>query len=234
MSTCAILFIKNPVSGKVKTRLQPQLTADQAADVYRAFVLDSVELLGRVSAQRRIIAYAPASQRAEVEVLLGAAAAGCELEAQPETDLGGRLAGLMRSSFAAGSTRTVIIGSDTPSLAPEIVDEALEKLRDCQVALGPSTDGGYYLVGQARDAGDQTSDFSLFEKIEWSTGQVLKQTLVAIGERSLGLLPPWYDVDTAADAAFLKVHLQALALTGKSIGRHSLWALRSFDLPNPS
>ena len=70
--------------------------------------------------------------------------------------------------------------------------------------------------------------------IAWSTGDVLDQTLAAIGEQSLGLLPVWYDVDTPREAAFLRVHLRAQQLAGTAVGRYSLPALEQMVLPSPS
>jgi len=228
MSTCAILFIKNPVSGTVKTRLQPELTPDEAATLYAAFVLDCVETLRAVNADRKIIAYTPASQKDEIELFLGELAPLCELKPQPQTDMGGRLSQMMQQSFLDGAKRTVIIGSDSPSLPAAIIDGGLQMLREADIVLGPCTDGGYYLVGQS------TPDTSLFERIDWSTGQVLQQTLKAAENAKLGLLTPWYDVDTAEDAAFLRVHLRALKQSGEKRGTRSLAVLEALELPAPS
>ena len=98
---------------------------------------------------------------------------------------------LLHWSMGRGARRTVIIGSDSPSLPPAYIDQALELLKEHEVVLGPSTDGGYYLVGQSSPNG------AIFVDIDWSTGRVLEQTLDKVGTRSLGLLPPWYDVDTS-------------------------------------
>ena len=228
MSTCAILFIKNPVSGTVKTRLQPDLTADEAAKLYTAFVRDCVDILHAVNADRKIIAYAPASQRREIETLLGEQIRHLELKPQPEGDLGDRLRQMMGQSFIDGARRTVIIGSDSPSLPSSTIDEALEKLTNRDIVLGPCADGGYYLIGQS------TPDPIVFEGIHWSTGQVFEQTLKTAEHANLGLLTPWYDVDTAADAAFLRAHLRALEQSGEKRGTHSLPILEALDLSEPT
>lgn len=224
MSTCGILFAKDPRPGQVKTRLHACCTPAAAAALYRAFVLDSIALLRACAAQVKVVAYAPAGAEEAVRELAGAV----ELVPQPEGDLGQRMDCLMRWGFARGAERALIIGSDSPSLPPAYLDQALELLRQREVVIGPSTDGGYYLIGLRHPAGE------LFAGIEWSTGKVLQQTLERLGGRSLGLLPPWYDVDTPQDAGWLKVHLEALHRAGSRQGAHSLEVLRSLELPFPS
>jgi rSAM/selenodomain-associated transferase 1 len=225
MSTNAILFVKEPRPGQVKTRLQTHLSAAEAAQLYRAFVLDSVETLARSAAQRKVIAFAPIGAEEVIRELVGA---DFDLIAQPEMDLGGRMDGLMRWSFEEGAERTVIIGSDTPSLPVAYIDEAIEMLQERDVVLGPSTDGGYYLVGQ------KEGNSAIFTGIEWSTGAVLQQTLERLDKQSLGLLSPWYDVDTAPEAGFLKMHLEALHRARCREGRHSRALLEKLILPLPS
>lgn len=228
MSTCCILFIKNPEPGKVKTRLQSGCSPEAAAELYRAFILDCAETLAKSRAQRKVVAYAPVDSKLAIGALLEEIG-DFELVPQPEVDLGGRMAQMAKWSFAAGAERTAIIGSDSPSLPVEKIDAALEMLAEREVVIGPSTDGGYYLIGlQAGEWGD------LFTGVEWSTGRVLEQTLGRIGERRLGLLAPWYDVDTPPEAGFLKIHLAALQRAGSGVGKHSLEVLRKMELPPPS
>lgn len=227
MSNCAILFAKNPEPGKVKTRLQSHLSAEQAARLYRAFVLDCATALASSRADIKVVAYAPAAAADGLRELL-AAVGSFEFVAQPETDLGGRMEALMQWGFAQGAERVVLIGSDSPSLPAEYIDRGLDLLREKEVVLGPSTDGGYCLVGRRR------GESRIFAEVEWSTGAVLEQTLARLGAQTLGLLPPWYDVDTPPEAGFLKVHLEALLQAGDTQGRYSLEILRQLSLPEPS
>ncbi len=227
MSTCAVLFVKDPQPGKVKTRLQSHLSAEQAAGLYRAFVLDSAAVLQASGADVKAVAYAPADAEFALCDLL-ASVGGFEFVPQPDTDLGRRMEQLMQWAFARGAERVVLIGSDSPSLPPEYIDEGLALLREKDVVLGPSTDGGYCLVGR------RPGNSRIFADVEWSTGAVLQQTIERLGEQTLGLLPPWYDVDTPCEAGWLKVHLEALARAGSSQGYHSLAILRELSLPLPS
>jgi glycosyltransferase A (GT-A) superfamily protein (DUF2064 family) len=83
-------------------------------------------------------------------------------------------------------------------------------LQRADVVLGPATDGGYYLVGCG------STRAPLFEGIDWGTGRVLAQTVAALADPRwrLAVLPPWYDVDTPDDWAFLCGHLAALRRAG--------------------
>lgn len=227
MSTCGVLFAKNPQPGKVKTRLQTHCSSAEAAELYRAFVLDCATTLAESRSERKVVAYAPDGAGGAMQELL-AEIDRFEMIAQPDLDLGGRMKQVAQWSFASGATRTVIVGSDSPSLPASYIDQALDILEERDVVLGPSTDGGYYLVGL------RAGETEIFTGVEWSTGRVLEQTLDRLGAQSLGLLPPWYDVDTPPEAGFLKVHLEALQRAGKLKGQHSLERLRRMELPPSS
>ena len=249
MATCAVLFVRGPSGAGVKTRLSSHLSAGERAALYAAFVVDSAGVLADSQAERKVIAYAPASAEAEVRSLvaeirspgaeirslgaeirsLGDSAKGSLLYVpQPEGDLGHRLAHLMAWSREQGASRTVLMGSDSPSLPPSHIDMALDMLRERDLVIGPSTDGGYYLIGQS------TANPAVFSGIDWSTGDVLEQTMAAAADSSVALLPVWYDVDTAPEAAFLRAHLEALHRAGEPRAASSLEVLRGLQLPPPS
>ena len=226
MSTCAVLFAKKPAPGAVKTRLQRLVSAHDAARLYEAMLLDCATVLHATQAATKVVAFAPADAEEALRTLL-APIGTFEYVPQPEGDLGQRMEGLMQWAFAQKAERVVLVGSDSPSLPVEYIDEGLALLREKEVVLGPSTDGGYYLVGRRK------GESRIFQDVAWSTGMVLEQTLARLGTQKLGLLPPWYDVDTPAEAGFLKVHLEALARAGSPLGQHSLAVLRDLVLPLP-
>ena len=226
MSTCVVLFVKKPAPGFVKTRLHDCCSPEEAADIYRAFVVDSARIVQQTKAELKIVAYDPPEAEGSVADLLGDV--GFTYVPQLGGDLGERMHRMIRRSREMGATRTVIIGSDSPSLPPGYVDDALELLRSNGVVLGPSTDGGYYLIGQS------SPDIRPFRSIDWSTGSVFEQTLQRLEGTAIALLPPWYDVDTPAEAAFLRVHLEALERAGEIEESDSLQVLRNFRLPPPS
>ena len=228
-----MLLAREPVPGRVKTRLQPRLSAGQAAELYTAFLRDGAAALAASKACRKIVAVEPGEGEPSVRALLGGHP-GLSFEGQRGGSLGERMEALGRRAVAAGCERVVLLGSDSPSLPASFIDEALERLIAADVVIGPSADGGYYLIGLRGDALPAAAPV-VFHGIEWSTGRVLEQTLKALPRAlRLSLMPPWYDVDVPEEAALLRVHLEALARAGdESTGRHSRAALRGLDLPPP-
>jgi len=105
-----------------------------------------------------------------------------------------------------GHPQALALNSDGPTLPATYLQQAMEQLNRAEVVLGPSQDGGYYLIGLKRPQP------GLFVDIEWSSERVTAQTLAraeAMGLR-VALLPPWYDVDTAADLVRLQADLASL------------------------
>lgn len=233
--TCAILFARNPVPGSVKTRLQTHLSPEQAATLYTAFLRDSTALLCGCEASQKIVASADAGGLQSLQSLLDPAGdARLQFTVQKGADLGRRMEHALRVAFTDGAQRAVILGTDAPSLPAATLDDALEKLKGADVVLGPVVDGGYYLVGVTAEAFAAAAT-GLFHGIDWGTGGVLDQTVAALAPTTrLALLPPWYDIDHPQEAAFLRVHLEALARAGDQGGRHSLLALKGLALPPPS
>jgi glycosyltransferase A (GT-A) superfamily protein (DUF2064 family) len=104
----------------------------------------------------------------------------------------------------------VVVGADSPTLPTAFIEQAFDQLADKDVALGPATDGGYYLIGCARRVPP------IFSGMTWSGRTVLEETVARLGDPSirLALLPPWYDVDTLDDWRALRGHLAALRRAG--------------------
>lgn len=193
------MFAKHWQPGHVKTRLAASISDAAAAEVHKASL---ATLLRRFAATAdcRLLAYAPAEAREAFAELAGAA---WRLEPQSEGDLGCRIETHFASAFARGATRAVLIGSDSPTLPQEFVREAFERLESADVVVGPSEDGGYYLIGLRRPIG------GLFRDISWSTPRVFPDTvdrLRATGT-TYALLKPWYDIDTLADLERLGIEL---------------------------
>jgi rSAM/selenodomain-associated transferase 2/rSAM/selenodomain-associated transferase 1 len=192
--TALAIMAKQPLPGKVKTRLSPPLTLEEAARLSHCFLLDTVERIQRLPGVARYLAFAPPDAR---DFFRGLAGEGFVLLPQVGADLGERLAHLSEDLFAARCSAAVIIGADSPTLPEAILCEALDVLTQgrIDIVLGPADDGGYYLIGQ------RSPNPSLFQGIAWSTDAVLSQTLeraVVAGLRT-HLLPAWSDVDTPGD-----------------------------------
>jgi rSAM/selenodomain-associated transferase 1 len=207
MSTCLIIFAKNPVPGKVKTRIIPHITPIDAAELYKAFIADIVSNTLKLKCERIVIAYAPLNSQATFHRMCGQS---INYIPQEGDDLGERMKNAFSYTFNKGSKRTVIIGTDSPTLPMSYIRKAFSVLEEKPVTIGPTFDGGYYLIGLS----EQNDD--IFDGIEWSTSTVFSQTLAKIKamNKELYLLPPWYDVDTPEDLKFLRSHIFAMKLSG--------------------
>ena len=207
--TSLIVFVKNPIPGAVKTRLQTRYAPDQVAALYTAFVRDVLERAESIDVDRRVIAFDPPDAESEVRALFGGEAEALwEYVPQVQDDLGTRMREALVQQLDAGASAAVLIGTDIPSLPVHYMTQAFDLLRAKDVVLGPSTDGGYYLVGVSRPIPE------IFEDVEWSTPSVLAQTIdrVQRAGNTLGLVLPWFDVDTPEELDFLLAHARATIL----------------------
>ncbi len=208
METILGVFAKQPISGRVKTRLAATIGADAAASIYEAFLTDVTTHLTDM-ADRRVIGFSPDDAAAE-EYFRTLAADRYVLWAQPDASLGGRMAAFFVEHVTEGSS-VVLIGSDSPSLPRKLIDMAFTALEADDCVIGPATDGGYYLIGLRR-----WTD-GLFDDVTWGGPRVLSQTVRNLTDAglTLQLLPPWYDVDTLDDLYGLEGHLAALRAAGQ-------------------
>ena len=197
-----VIMAKMPQAGEVKTRLCPPLTPEEAARLYRCFLLDKIAQVRTLRAASPVIAYTPLEGRSLFEAL----APGFVLVPQQGADLGARLANCFAQLFEAGYTGVLAIDSDTPTLPVAFLQQAVDLMATPQteVVLGPSEDGGYYLIGLRH------LHRELFEDIAWSTASVLPETLRRAEARGLKVtcLPSWFDVDTPADIERLRAELE--------------------------
>jgi rSAM/selenodomain-associated transferase 1 len=204
MRPVCIVMVKAPRAGAVKTRLTPPLSGEQAASLAACFAQDTVACVRRV-APEVMLAYAPADGRARLEELFPEG--GLMWVEQRGDDLGARLDAAAAHALALGRGPVIIVGADSPTLPPSFVRQALASLAEgeADVALGPTDDGGYYLVGLRQSSG------GLFRDVAWSTPLAYRQTAdnaARLGLRTLEL-PRWYDVDTPADLLRLREEILA-------------------------
>lgn len=197
---------KAPLAGMVKTRLTPPLSPEEAATLSACFLRDmtlNVSSLGG-DATERVILYTPADAEALLRDLLPDA---FQLFAQRGETLGERLLNAAAELLSSGFDSVCLINSDSPTLPREILRSAASLLAEDgdRVVLGPSQDGGYYLIGLKHP------HRSLFERIVWSTPDVLAHTIERAAAMNLPikLLPMWYDVD---DAETLRLLCEELSL----------------------
>jgi uncharacterized protein len=195
------IMAKAPRAGEVKTRLCPPLSAEDAARLYACFLRDKVAQVRTLAGTRGVIAFTPENGRSEFEAL----APDFRLIAQRGDDLGARLVNVLDGLLRDGHAGAIAIDSDTPTLPTDFLQQAVARLSDpaTDVVVGPSDDGGYYLIGMRR------AHAALFERMPWSTPEVLPETLRRADAKGLRVacLPPWFDVDTPDDLDRLVVAL---------------------------
>lgn len=204
MNRALVIIGKAPRAGVTKTRLTPPLTPDEAAELYQAFLLDSVDLALGLGWERVSLVYPPGEGDAEaLSALLPPAVV---LLPQPGKGLGAALTAAFAEHFAAGFTRVVLIGSDNPSLPAAIIERASAALSGHDLVIGPSSDGGYYLIGMNQPHPE------VFERIDWSTAVVYQQTMARARQAGLRVrsVDEWYDVDTVAELRRLRDDLARL------------------------
>ncbi len=187
-----VLLAKYPDAGRVKTRLGQTIGMEAACEVHRELTESTwAAMTGCAAFQALWIAMDPPDRRNAYRSWFGP---GPRLVPQAEGDLGMRMQALMRDLMDRGFGRVVLIGSDCPGLNADRLNRAAGELRKHDLVLGPTEDGGYYLIGVNRIHPE------LFRGISWSTDRVLQQTLARA--RGLGLrirlLPRLMDVDDEA------------------------------------
>lgn len=213
MSTL-VIFARAPVLGEVKTRLAKHLGEAAALELYEAFLDDTCALTQGLGA-RRVLAVAGELTHPKLERL--AKSQRLALEPQGDGDLGARMERAIARHLATGPV--LIIGSDAPTLPRAHLHAALDALMEHDVVIGPSDDGGYWLVGARVPVPE------IFSDIRWSTPEVLPATLQRLGSRSHALVASFYDIDTVEDLARLRAELAALPETVAPATRRALAAL---------
>ena len=192
MTDALIIFVKNPVLGKVKTRLADALGEENALMVYQKLLQHTCLITINIPADK----YVFYSEYIDHNDLWKNEAYKKEL--QYGNDLGEKMRNAFEMLFQKGYKEVVIIGSDCYELTEEIIMNAFDQLKEKDVVIGPAKDGGYYLLGM------NVFISQLFTRKSWSTSKVSQQTLTEIEffNYSMYQLPVLNDVDTPADVSF--------------------------------
>lgn len=184
-----IIFVKKPEIGKVKTRLAEGIGDEQALAVYLK-LLERTLAITQPLAMDKFVYYSPEIVHDDLwnEDFFYKAR-------QAEGDLGIKMRTAFEERFEVGYQRVCIIGSDCYELSTQIIEQAFSELKQHDTVIGPSTDGGYYLLGM------QALQETLFTNKPWSSEQVLEQTVADIKKQQLScfLLPELTDVDREED-----------------------------------
>ena len=188
-----MIFAKAPIRGQVKTRLCPPLTEDEAASLHGSMVLDILEDSKNLKEFDRVLACTPSPDHPFFRAV--GTTYHLDLWQQVGEDLGTRMAHAFLTAFDHGYQGAILIGTDLPTLSTMVYHQALQALSVHDVVLGPTLDGGYYLIGLRKSVPD------LFEEIPWSTDKVFALTQHKAQQLglSIGLLPTLRDLDTIED-----------------------------------
>ena len=184
-----ILFIKTPIPGQVKTRLQPHITEDQSAELYSAFIKD---LDHTFHIQDEFVCwYAVAPENFDKNILDQLVHLN-NYFFQDGVDLGERMHHAFQTLFSKRYEKIVLIGSDLPTISVDIVSQALQDLTNNECVIGPSKDGGYYLIALSKLYSD------LFKNLPWSSTDILQKTIEIIENKDLRytILSEFEDIDT--------------------------------------
>ena len=191
-----IVFGRYPEVGRVKTRLIPTLGPAGAAALQKRLTEHTLVEARRCASRTgaRVIFCHAGGNRRRIRNWLNIGNGGSR--PQSDGDLGHRMSVAMDEAFRCGAKRVILVGTDIPGIRAEILNQAWDRLKRHDLVLGPSTDGGYWLIGMSRPE-------NLFDGITWSTPTVLEKTVVMARQKSLriSLLDPLTDVDTPEDLA---------------------------------
>ena len=207
MTECLGIFAKNWASGNVKTRLARSIGEQKAAEIYRIFVETLIERFSDISTSK-VLAFTPSGPESQ-SLFSSNQFSTWEKKPQIDGDLGKRMSFFFEAQFSKGLSKIVLIGSDSPNLPHKYVDQAFQSLRSHDVVLGPSNDGGYYLVGCKKQVSQ------IFRDIPWSTEHVWQNTIERLEKESIEykVLEPWYDVDDWDDLQKLVADLNSDSVT---------------------
>ncbi len=183
-----IIFIKNPIKGKVKTRLAASVGDDKALAIYQALLTHTRMLTSKTNAQKHLFYSNYLDQHDDWSENI------FHKNVQQGDDLGDRMFNAF-NKVLTNHESAVIIGSDCASLTLDILNNAFQQLESKDFVIGPAQDGGYYLLGMKQ------AEKSVFENIEWSTEEVLPKTLSRIKTlgKSVAMLPTLSDIDYVED-----------------------------------
>ena len=188
-----IIFGRYPVPGRTKTRLIPALGPAGAADLQRRLTVNILETVRRFARPRKIgveVCFEGDSKQ-KMRRWLGS---GAIFSRQVSGNLGERMQAAFLDAFQRGADRVVLLGTDIPQLRTDHLEQSFDALAENDLVIGPSTDGGYWLIGLNHPV-------DMFEGIKWSTDAVFGQTLALAKKQGLRVktLSPLRDIDTAED-----------------------------------
>ena len=198
-SNALIVFTREPEEGKTKTRLMPYYSPKQCAEIHRRMLADIGREMRSVNADI-IVAYTGG----EPEFLKKTFGCDAIFTSQTGTGLGERMQNAIDSALALGYEKAVLIGTDVPELRADSVDKAFKLLDTSDVVIGPTEDGGYYLIGM------KSLHEEAFKVEKYGTSTVLEETVASMktGRLSIGVADSYRDIDNHEDLAAFRERMR--------------------------
>jgi rSAM/selenodomain-associated transferase 1 len=202
-SLTVIVFAREPEPGSAKTRLIPKLGAANTAALADAFIRDAMAKAAALNTSLVIAGSAPKGVANSKYFQALARRYKATLVEQGSGTLGARMSRTIKPFAQRGA---ILIGTDTPSLPLPLLRQSRSALRRKPIVIGPSLDGGYYLIGIRGEVPD------IFRGVRWGGSRVLEQTVERLRREKLKFAfgPTWYDIDRWNDLLLLCVHLEGL------------------------
>jgi len=199
-----LVFQKNLIAGRTKTRLAATIGNEKALFVYKQLISITTNVLINLPFDKLI--YYSEFIPLDIEDKEIETAAKTLVLVQHGNDLGARMLNSFSDQFKIGYSRLIIIGTDCPGLNSELLLNAFNALESHDIVIGPAADGGYYLLGMSKLYPE------LFEGVEWSTSKVYGQTVDIISKLGLSfsLMPVLRDLDNENDLKYFN-HLKLLS-----------------------
>jgi rSAM/selenodomain-associated transferase 1 len=225
MTCCIAIFARTPVKGFVKTRLSRDLDEIFVVNLYKNFILDTLLKIKSIKIQYKIFFDPPGTENL-MSSWLGA---DNDFNLQQGNDLGERMQHAFESMFESTVSKGVIVGTDLPDLPVKYIYDALDGLEKNNAVIGPSADGGYYLIGFNKES----FNASVFEQMPWGGKTVFDDTMALFKKAKLSVhvLSKWRDVDTYEDfialTHFLKNNPDAAPATFQYLNNAGLIDMKS-------
>ena len=182
-----LIFTKNPVAGKVKTRLAKDLGDDKALEIYKFLLEHSAAFTSSVNAEKHVY-YSDSITEQDIwdnKIY--------KKKLQSGAHLGKRMENAFKNGFEENHEKIIVIGSDMYDIQAGDIEEAFRQLENHDYVIGPASDGGYYLFGM------KSLNLKVFKNKDWGTSSVLKDTLKDLQKEDVKLLETRNDVDLLED-----------------------------------
>ncbi|MCC3144362.1 TIGR04282 family arsenosugar biosynthesis glycosyltransferase [Halanaerobium sp. Z-7514] len=205
MKAAFVIMSRAPIAGKTKTRLQSHLSPKECAELHKAFLKDIINKFSNIKKKYSqldlYLSITPPESENLFKELLNE---DFKIITQKGKDLGRKMYNSLLDAYQLSNSPVIITGSDLPSLPISIITESFAGLKERDLVIGPSLDGGYYLLGMKKPHA------FLFEQQKWGNKSVLEKTLKAASKYDLKshFLPEWYDVDTFNELLILREYLK--------------------------